>query len=526
MASDLSRGHSRSTKPKSTIPRTERWVGSGTIPARSGSGIDSLPERSGTLSRDSLGLEMNARLFPVPKLVVLICMSTALLCCASALAGPGSGDPFFPHQGDSRYDVVHYDAQLNYTPRNGDLHATATIIAVPAETLSEFSLDLDGLQVIKVLVNGEHANFARSHRKLRITPAVPLAAGSSFSASVIYQGRPSTLHEPEGSVDGWFRTDDGAAAIGESNGTETWLPCNNALTDKASFDFHITVPATLKAVANGRLVSVNRRGSEKTFSWQEAEPMDAYLAVVDIGQGELIQGKAVGVPTWTLVDPQLASSWKRRISEVPSILRFESKIFGPYPFDAAGSIVDRVGFDDALETQTRPIYDLPPWRVVLVHELAHQWFGDSVGLSSWPEIWLNEGFATWTQWFYNERHGGHPARQVFLRLKHDSPSSEFWNPPPGRLKKPRNLFATSVYIRGAMTLEALRIKVGTPTMLTILKDWAAAHRYGSADTNEFISLAERVSGRSLQSLFERWLFAPGKPAALSSTNNFFIHRDR
>ena len=437
-------------------------------------------------------------------------MSSISFCCANAFGEPGSGDPFFPHEGDSRYDVVHYNARLRYAPKSGELQARASIQAVPVEPLSEFSLDLDSLRVTRVLVNGERATFSRDHAKLHIDPATPLQAGSPFSVSVRYGGQPSLLHEP-GSLDGWFRTEDGAAAVGESNGTATWLPCNNALADKASFDFHVTVPAGLKAIANGRLVSVRKRGSQKTFNWREAEPMDAYLAVIDIGHGKLTRGKAVGVPTWTLVDPTLAAGWKQRISEVPAILRFESKIFGPYPFDAAGSIVDHVGFNDALETQTRPIYDLPPWRVVLVHELAHQWFGDSVGLRRWSDIWLNEGFATWAQWFYNERHGGPPAKQIFMRLKHASPSSGFWNPPPALPKSPQDLFATSVYIRGAMALEALRIKLGTPAMLAILQDWAKAHRYGSAVTDEFIALAEQVSGRSLQPLFQRWLFSAGKP---------------
>jgi aminopeptidase N len=440
----------------------------------------------------------------------LICASSILLHCASAFGESGSGDPFFPHEGDSRYDALHYDARLIYAPRSGELRARATIQAVPVEPLSEFSLDLEGLRVTSVIVNGKFARFSRGHGKLLVFPATSLQTGSRFSVSVRYRGRPGRLYEPDSSP-GWFRTKDGAAAVGESNGTATWLPCNNALADKASFDFHVTVPANLKAITNGRLVGVSRQGSRKTFDWREDEPMDAYLAVIDIGRGKLTRGEAVDVPTWTLVDPQLATSWRRRLWEVPAILRFESKVFGPYPFDAAGSIVDRIGFDNALESQTRPIYDLPPWRVVLVHELAHQWFGDSVGLRSWPDIWLNEGFATWAQWFYNERHGGPPVRQVFRRLKRANPSSEFWNPPPALPRKPRNLFATSVYVRGAMALEALRLKVGTPTMLTILRDWATSHRYGSADTAEFIALAEQVSRRPLQPLFERWLFSPGKP---------------
>jgi aminopeptidase N len=435
---------------------------------------------------------------------------TLLLPSTVALGEGGSLNLFFPHEGDTRYDVLHYDVRLNYGPGSGELRAAAVIGAVATKALPEISLDLNGLRVREVTVNGKRATFSRGHSKLLVVPATPLPAGGPFSVSVHYMGRPELLFEPS-VIDGWYRTDDGAAAIGEPNGTETWLPCNNSLTDKASFDIHLTVPLGLKAIANGRLIGVSRRGSRKTFHWREDAPMAAYLAVIDIGRGELIKAKAVGVPTWTLVDADLATRWRRRISEVPRILRFESKIFGPYPFDAAGSIIDRIGFNSALESQTRPIYDLPPWRVFLVHELAHQWFGDSVGLRSWPDIWLNEGFATWAQWFYNERHGGPSASRVFRRLKRSPPNAPFWSPPPALPESPDNLFATSVYIRGAMALEALRIKVGTPTMLILLREWAAAHRYGSADTAEFMALAEQVSGRSLQSLFKRWLFTAGKP---------------
>jgi len=453
---------------------------------------------------------MNARLSRLCLLAALIPGALVLASSASAFGAQAPREPFFPRSGDSRYDVAHYDAHLTYMPATGRLRATDTIEATPLKPLTEFSLDFAHLHVSRVIVDGGPAAFSQTGSKLLITPPASLSTKVPFVVSIRYHGHPGAIFEPD-SLSGWLRTRDGAAAVGEAQGTRAWLPCNNALPDKASFDFYINVPASRKGVANGRLISVSRRGGRKTFHWRESQPMDAYLAVIDIGRGKLVRGEAAGVPIWTLVDPTRVDKWKPRLAEVPEILRFETKLLGPYPFDAAGSIVDRFGYGAAIESQTRPIYDLPPLRTFIVHELAHQWFGDSVGLRRWPDIWLNEGFATWVQWFYSEHHGGLSARQTFRRLMRRGPTSAIWNPPPARPGRPQNLFAFSIYIRGAMTLEALRIKVGTSTMLKILRDWAEEHRYGSASTAEFMALAEEVSGSPLRPFFNRWLFRSRKP---------------
>ncbi len=443
---------------------------------------------------------------------LLVVAVVGLLGAPAVAAQAGPNDPFFPRSGDPGYDVSHYDARLSFQPASGRLKATATIEASPLKPLRQFSLDLDGLRVTRVSVDGERATFSRGRGKLRVLPPTPLPIGSTFTAVVRYQGTPREVIEPGGEVTGWLRTGDGALAIGESVGTAAWLPCDNRLSDKATFDVHLTVPSNLKGVANGRLLGVVRRGPRKTFHWSEAQPMDPYLAVIDIGQGKLVRREISGLPAWTMVDSRLTKRWRGALAAVPGILHFESRAFGPYPFDATGSIVDRATFNSALESQTRPIYDLPPSRDVIVHEMAHQWFGDSVGLKRWSDIWLNEGFATWAQWYYEERHGGPSALQTFRSLQL-TPAfvTELWDPPPGHPGKPGNLFATSIYLRGAMALEALRIKIGTGDMLELLRSWATEHRYGSAGTGQFVALAEQISGRQLGPLFHRWLFEPGKP---------------
>jgi aminopeptidase N len=443
----------------------------------------------------------------------LLCLiALGLVGAGAAAAQTGSADPFFPRSGNPGYDVSHYDVHLSYQPHSGRLNATATIEATATQRLRRFALDLDGLDVTAVSVDGVRAGVARGRGKLKVTPHGSLTRGEPFTTVVHYRGHPETVTDPDGSEEGWYRTGDGALGVGEPVGTATWIPCDNTLADKATFGFEISVPRGLKGVANGRLLSVRRAGSRTVFDWEEAEPMDPYLAVIDIGRGKLEHSRPDGIPAWTLVDPSFSARQVAAIRALPQIIRFESSIYGPYPFDDAGSIVDETDLGYALETQGRPIYGFAPDLTTVVHETAHQWFGDSVGLKRWPDIWLNEGFATWTEWYYAERHGGRTALQIFRTLDRVPASdTRFWNPPSGHPGSARNLFATSTYVRGGMALEALRLKIGTAEMLKILRQWATEHRYGSADIAQFTALAEGVSGRDLQPLFRRWLYERGKP---------------
>jgi aminopeptidase N len=242
-----------------------------------------------------------------------------------------------------------------------------------------------------------------------------------------------------------------------------------------------------------------------------SEPMATYLATVDIGRGTLTRERVAGIPSWTMVDPAQEQA-RGVLDRLGEVLRFQRSLFGPYPFDSIGAIVDDTNLGYALETQTRPFFDRAPSLTLLVHEIAHQWFGNSVSPRLWSNIWLNEGFATYAEWLWTEHHGGPTADETFRALYALPPSrTELWDPPPASLGSARNLFVDSVYLRGAMTLQALRERVGDRDFFAILRRWAAAHRYATARTGQFIALAERISGRRLDPLFERWLYQPGKP---------------
>lgn len=437
----------------------------------------------------------------------------ALVGAAQAFATKPANEPFFPSAGNEGYDALHYDVRLTYKPQGGGVKARTAVEAVATERLKSFSFDFLGPKVEEVEVGGQSAEFHRRPGKLNITPAGEIAKGERFTTLVRYSGLPPKVTDPDGSEEGWFRTDDGVIAVGEPQGTAAWIPCDNVPADKATFEFQITLPDGLKAVANGRRrQSVNRnRGVQ--MNWVERAPMSTYLAVLNIGRGRIVKSRAGGLPAWTLIDPRLERGSLRPLATLPEVIRFEAGAFGAYPFDSAGSLVDyapHLGY--ALESQSRPIYAYVPDVTTIVHETAHQWFGDSVGLERWPQIWLNEGFATWAQWYYAERHGGRTAHAIFKRLEGVPASNEgFWNPPPARLGSARDLFDPTTYVRGAMALQALRQKIGTRPMLHLLRRWTSEHRHGNATIGQFTDLAEEVSGRDLEPLFRRWLYQRGKP---------------
>jgi len=452
------------------------------------------------------------------RLGTLLFSFLAALGAPAAAAAPqagtsGLGDPFFPGAGNGGYRVSHYDVTLEYRPASGFLDAKTVVRAKATQALRAFNLDFRGPRVTALSVDGRRASFKREGPELIVRSPVTIRAAKRFRVTVTYRGRPGPVIDPDGSSEGWIRTDDGAFVVGEPLGTTAWIPSNNNPMDKASLTTRITVPHEVSAISNGRLIRVTRAGARHTFTWREGQPMAPYLATLDIGQGRIEHGRAAGIPSWTLVDPRERAKASAPLKAMPRVLRFLEGIYGPYPFDSTGSTVDHdAGVGYSLETQTRPIYDGAPDLSTLVHEQAHQWFGDSVTFRQWPEIWLAEGFATWTEWYYSERFEGPSAATIFRRL-YATPASThaLWDPPPGNPGKPANLFSGSVYERGAMTLQALRETIGDEDFFRLLRAWPTLHRRANATIPQFIGLAERTSGRRLDAFFKRWLFSPGKP---------------
>lgn len=447
----------------------------------------------------------------------LLCVLPLTACGGGVHGRPGSHglrDPYFPKAGNGGYDVTHYGLTLAYDPDRHRLTGTAVITARATEDLSALDLDLAGMEVGGVSVEGKDARFHRAGQELTVRPHDELDKGRTFRVTVRYSGTPRTLTDPDGSKEGWLPTADGALALGQPVGAMAWFPSNDHPSDKAAYDIAVTVPEKLTAVSNGELTGTTTAGGHTTYRWHTGEPMASYLATVAIGDFQVSRSTLKnGLPVYVAVDPDLAAASRPALAQLPGIMDWEEKTFGPYPFSSTGAIVDRVSaVDYALETQNRPAFAEAPDTGTLVHELAHQWYGDSVTPKSWRDMWLNEGFATYAGWLWNADHGGRTAQQTFDALYRDG-DADLWAFPPARPSSAAHISDRPVYDRGAMVLHKIRQAVGDKAFFGLLRDWAATHRHGNADTADFTAYVEhKAPGKDFGTIWMNWLYGDGRPS--------------
>lgn len=431
---------------------------------------------------------------------------------AAVEAGAGAGDPYYPTDGNSGYDVTLYDLAITYDPGSKKLDGVATVTATASADLSRFNLDLEGLEVSDVKVGGRPAKFVQEgDHELVITPAAPLAKGKPFTAVVTYGGQPTTINDASLGRSGWqISSTGGAFAAGQPHSATTWFPANDTPRDKAALKVAARVPDGWTAISNGLEGPVTRDGGWTTFTWSEETPLATYLATVAIDKFEVVRSTLPdGTPVVDAYAPGTSASKKPIQAQGPEVLAHLETRFGPYPQRAAGSIwvADQIGF--SLETQTRPIYAAWADLETVVHENAHQWFGDSVSIENWADICLNECLASYAQWLWLEHEGTDLDQRYREQVEQRRERSSFWAPKLYDMGKGNEF--RGVYDKGLLGMHALRKQVGDDVFFKALQSWLVQHRDGNASWPEFEEHFKKASGQPLDPFFKAWFRDSGIP---------------
>jgi len=426
----------------------------------------------------------------------------------------GLGDPLYPQLGNGGYDVQHYTIELAVDVARNTITGTTTITALATAPLVNFHLDLSGLTVDAITVNDAAATFTRAADELIITPTVALAFEQPFTVTVAYGGVPAPISDAGVPFEGvgWLSYGEkGTYVASEPSGAMSWYPVNNHPLDKATYTFRITAPKPYVVAANGLLIDTIQQGTRRTYVWEARDPMASYLATVNIARFTVVRTKGPdGLPMLNFFPTALSSHLTRSFAPTTDMIAYYSELIGPFPFESYGAIVMDAPFGGALETQTRPVFGrTATMETIIAHELAHQWFGNSISLASWQDIWLNEGFATYFHHLWTEHTKGPAVFKATMRGMYTTMRARQLSPPGAPAID--GLFDSAIYVRGAWTLHALRLEVGDELFFKIIRTYYARFQGGNATTADFIAVAEEVSGQTLDDFFQAWLYAETVP---------------
>ena len=433
----------------------------------------------------------------------------------------GAGDTYFPGQGGQGFDVENYAVNLTWDGRV--LKGSTTVEATTTEKLDEIHLDLQ-LPVTEVKVDDQPAEFeVDGSDDLTITPKRALEKGKSFTTTVSYAGDPA-LAEREPTEQPWFRSAETVTAVGEPYVASWWFPANDHPSDPAQMDIRLTVPAGVEALTVGKLINRDEGSSPETdtWHWQTDKPLPTYTSFVSIGQyeietGTVQEGMTEPRPYLYAVSEEIDEAKRKSAFEAlrttPKWVGELEKIYGPYPMDEIGGVVPPHDlWFGGMETQARPVYGAdsildPSFQDrLIIHEMAHMWFGDTVHLKSWSELFLNEGYASHAEWLVSEETSGGSANDR-LKGRMQKLPPEFWETTlddPGA-----NTLFDTVYLRGPMALQALRNVIGEDEFRDFSADWAT--RQGPKSIAQWFDAAKAATDKDLQPWYDAWMSGTKPP---------------
>jgi Peptidase family M1 domain/Peptidase M1 N-terminal domain/RTX calcium-binding nonapeptide repeat (4 copies) len=448
-------------------------------------------------------------------------LSSSLAVLGRSTAAPGAngvGDSLYPGFGNGGYDAQHYTLDLNVTDvATSTLTAVTTLEAIATQDLSSFNLDFIGFDINGITVNGKSATFSRDGQELTITPNEFLAAGNPFTVDVAYSGAPTPINSVAFTFPvptGWVISEGGNFVLSEPDGAANYYPVNDHPLDRASYTFRITVPEPFEVAANGVLEQTLDNGDTTTYTFEARDPMVSYLTTVNIYDGFNLETStsAGGVPIRNYFATGIPEEKLALFSLQPTMVDFFSQIYGAYPFELYGAVVVNAETGSALETQTLSIFGVdtlerPDLEETIAHEISHQWLGDSVAVSDWKDIWLNESFATYAQGLWLEYSRGGAAIDQWVKEQYDFLAERFETLVVPGAPPADDLFNSGVYEWGALGLHAVRLAIGDDAFFASLRTYYDRYQGCNVTPEDLISVVAEVSQQDVQFLFDRWIYS-------------------
>jgi aminopeptidase N len=434
-------------------------------------------------------------------------------------------DPLYPDYGNPSLDVLGYELKVRWQPDVRELTGDATLHIRAVAAITQLTLDFSSAYTVDSATVDEVAVPPTWNGADLVTPAT-LAAGDVATLRVRYHGRPATvpMRSDRGDFDEGLglrsTVDNELWTMQEPYGASTWYPANDLPSDEALYDVSVTVPTGWAGVANGGLAGITRGPDEDTYRWSSDDPVAAYVATLAVGRYTRIADTGPhGLPLTYWLRTGRDEAFEPAVRRTPELLAWLEAKFGPYPFDSAGVVL--VDSESAMETQQMVTLgaavrdgpdDLDATVEVLLHEYAHQWFGDAVTPTDWTGVWLNEGFATYAEmlWTVERRMITETAWVSFLRSG-DARSRPVAGPPGN--PRADHFGEANVYDGPALMLREIHRAVGDDAFFAFARDWVQTQLNHQVDRAGFIEFVNQHTGRDLTALINAWLDSPTTPAS-------------